>query len=137
MRNIVWRCTLYGYGNISLESELSLHGFPRGGLWCVLSNEHETNGAPPDRRTYVVNILLVTTITTKCNMRWDWRRNWFWRNRISHHDWFSRLIFFFWIVCRWFEHESSSPSPSCSLKSYNKHKPVFSVFAVFTCRYNL
>ena len=29
---------------------------------------------------YIVNIVLVTTVTTKCNMMWDWWRNWFWRN---------------------------------------------------------
>ena len=38
--------------------------------------KHKTNGTPPAHYTYVVNILIGTTDTTKCNtLRSDWRRN--------------------------------------------------------------
>ena len=67
---------MYGCDNINLESEIFVHGFPhqlrsnRGRLGRVLTNKHETNDAPPVLHTYVVNVLLITIIITKCNMIW-------------------------------------------------------------------
>ena len=58
-----------------------------------------------------MSILLLTGITTKCSVIWEGGRNWFWRETISRHRWFRRIIFDFRNVC--FRFEQLRPYITC------------------------